>query len=93
MRSVRSARSAGPLPPRLRKTVSVSLAPTIACFQFMCAGDSADDSIRVPIWMPSAPIAKAAAIERPSVKPPAAITGTFTLEQTSGSSTIEATSR
>jgi len=73
--------------------VSVSAAPTIACFQLSCTGDSAADSIRVPIWMPSAPSANAAAIEGPSQKPPAAITGTSTFEHTSGSSTIEATSR
>ena len=49
--------------------------------------------MRVPICTPSAPSAKAAAIERPSVIPPAAITGTPTFEQTSGSSTIVETSR
>ena len=56
-------------------------------------GDSAAETIRVPIWTPSAPKAKAAAIEAPSVTPPAPITGTPTLETTSGNSTIVATSR
>ena len=49
--------------------------------------------MRVPICTPSAPRAKAAAIERPSVMPPAPMTGTSTWEHTSGRSTIEATSR
>ena len=49
--------------------------------------------MRVPICTPSAPSAKAAAIVRPSQMPPAAMTGTSTFEQTSGSSTIVATSR
>ncbi len=51
----------------------------IAFFQFSCTGDSADETMRVPIWMPSAPSAKAAAIVRPSTMPPAAMTGTLTL--------------
>ena len=49
--------------------------------------------MRVPICTPSAPSANAAAIERPSQMPPAAMTGTSTREQISGSSTIVATSR
>ena len=49
--------------------------------------------MRVPICTPSAPSANAAAIVRPSQIPPAAITGTSTLEHTSGTSTIDATSR
>ena len=49
--------------------------------------------MRVPICTPSAPSAKAAAMLRPSAMPPAAITGTSTFEQTSGSSTMVATSR
>ena len=59
--SVRSARSAGEWR-SLRKTVSVSAAATIACFQLSCTGDSAADTMRVPICTPSAPSAKAAAI-------------------------------
>ena len=74
--SVRNARSAGPGPKRFRNTVSVSLAPTIMSFQFWCTGLSAAETMRVPICTPSAPRAKAAAIVRPSVMPPAAITGT-----------------
>jgi len=73
--------------------VSVSLAPTIMSFQFWCTGLSAAETIRVPICTASAPRAKAAAMERPSVIPPAAITGTFTFEQTRGSRTMVATSR
>src|SRR6185369_7510509 len=90
---VRSARSAGPGPKRLRKTVSVSFAPTIMSFQFWCTGLSAAETMRVPIWTPSAPSAKAAAMVRPSVMPPAAITGRSVFEQTSGSRTMVATSR
>ena len=41
--------------------------------------------------MPWAPNENAAAIVLPSTKPPAAITGIFTFEQTNGSRTIEAT--
>ena len=42
--------------------MSVSAAATIACFQLSWIGDSAADTIRVPIWTPSAPSASAAAI-------------------------------
>ena len=42
--SVRNARSAGELN-RLRKTVSVSRASTMASFQFWCTGDSDADTI------------------------------------------------
>ena len=45
--------------------------------------------MRVPICTPSAPSTNAAAIDRPSHMPPAAITGTSTFEHTSGSSTID----
>ena len=79
--SVRSARSAGPGPKRLRNTVSVSSAARIAFFQFMCTGDSADETMRVPICTPSAPSVKAAAMVRPSTMPPAAIIGTSTFSQ------------
>ncbi len=58
-----------------------------------CTGDSAADTMRVPICTPSAPSANAAAMLRPSQMPPAAITGTSTCEHTSGSRTIDATSR
>ena len=92
MRAVRSARSAGPWK-RFRNTVSVSSAATIASFQLGCTGDSAAETMRVPSCTPSAPSAKAAAIERPSTKPPAAMIGTSTFERISGSSTIEETSR
>ena len=44
--------------------------------------------MRVPICTPSAPSANAAAMVRPSTMPPAAITGTFTFSQTSGSRTM-----
>ncbi len=70
LRSVRSARTPG-REKRLRNTVSVSAAATMACFQLSCTGDSAADTMRVPICTPSAPRAKAAAIERPSQMPPA----------------------
>ncbi|MDW3683784.1 hypothetical protein RA280_18945 [Cupriavidus sp. CV2] len=39
VRAMRKARSAGPLPPRLRNTVSVSRASTMALFQLSCTGD------------------------------------------------------
>ena len=68
--------------------MSVSAASTIACFQLSCTGDSAADTMRVPIWTPSAPSANAAAIVAPSRIPPAAMIGTSTFERTSGSSTI-----
>ena len=68
--------------------MSVSAASTIACFQLSCTGDSAADTMRVPICTPSAPRAKAAAIDAPSMMPPAAMIGTSTRERTSGSSTI-----
>jgi hypothetical protein len=55
--------------------VSVSAAPTIAFFQFAWTGDSRAETMRVPIWTPSAPSAKAAAIETPSQMPPAAMIG------------------
>src|SRR5579885_310396 len=61
VRAVRSARRAG-FENWFRKTVSVSAALTIARFQFSCTGDSAADTIRVPICTPSAPRANAAAI-------------------------------
>ena len=88
--AVRSARRAGEWR-SLRNSVSVSAAATIACFQLSCTGDSAADTIRVPICTPSAPRAKAAAIVAPSMIPPAAMIGTSTRERTSGSSTIVAT--
>jgi len=46
--------------------VPVSSAVTIACFQPLCTGDSAADTMCVPICTPSAPSANAAAIETPS---------------------------
>jgi len=88
---VRSARRPGRLK-RFKKTVSVSAAATIACFQFACTGDSAADTMREPICTPSAPSANAAAMLGPSQMPPAAITGTSTFEQTSGNNTMVATS-
>ena len=68
--------------------MSVSAASTIACFQLSWTGDSAADTMRVPICTPSAPSANAAAIVGPSMMPPAAMIGTSTCERTSGSSTI-----
>ena len=53
-----------------------------------CIGLSRVTANRVPMAMPSAPKAKAATNPLPSQKPPAAITGTFTLLTTIGSSTI-----
>ena len=44
--------------------------------------------MRVPICTPSAPSTNAAAIERPSQTPPAAMIGTSTCDAMSGSSTI-----
>ena len=58
--------------------MSVSAAATMACFQLSCTGDSAADTIRVPICTPSAPSANAAAIVAPSTMPPAAMIGTST---------------
>ncbi len=49
--------------------------------------------MRVPICTPSAPNAKAAAIDAPSTIPPAAMTGTSTAAHTWGSSTIVETGR
>ena len=65
----------------------------IASFQFWCTGDSAALTMRVPICTPSAPSANAAAIEAPSVMPPAATIGTSTFDRTRGRSTIDETSR
>ena len=90
VRSVRSARSAGECR-WLRKSVSVSAASTIACFQLSWTGDSAADTIRVPICTPSAPRANAAAMVAPSVIPPAAMIGTSTFDRTNGSRTMVAT--
>ena len=73
--------------------MSVSLASSTACFQLSWIGDSSDDTMRVPSCTPSAPRARAAAMVGPSTKPPAAITGTSTLETTSGRSTIVETGR
>ena len=85
--SVRSARIPG-RPKRFSSTVSVSAASTTACFQLSWTGDSAADSILVPICTPSAPSASAAAIDTPSQMPPAAMTGTSTSARTSGASTM-----
>ena len=60
----------------------------MSCFQFSCTGDSAALTMRVPICTPSAPSTSAAAIERPSHTPPAAMIGTSTRDAISGSSTI-----
>ena len=58
----------------------------MAAFQLPCTGDSLAETMRVPSWMPSAPSAKAAAIEAPSTNPPAATMGTSTWDRTRGSS-------
>ena len=92
MYGVRRARSAGEWR-RFRNTVSVSAASTMACFQFWCTGDSAADTMRVPICTPSAPSASAAAIDGPSQIPPAAMIGTSTRDRTSGRSTMVDTGR
>ncbi|CAB4826143.1 unannotated protein [freshwater metagenome] len=60
---------------------------------FWCTGDSTVATIRVPICTPSAPSANAAAMERPSAMPPAAIIGRPTRLAMRGSSTIDVTSR
>src|SRR3979409_2302772 len=69
LRSVRNARRAGEVW-RLSMTVSVSAASTTACFQLLCTGDSVEDTMRVPIWMPSAPEGEAVghrrAVEHPT---------------------------
>ena len=62
MVSVRSTRSGRPFW-RLTRTVSVSDAWSTACLSPSCTLDSTEASIRVPICTPSAPRAKAAAIE------------------------------
>ena len=49
---------------------------------------SSESANRVPIWMPSAPSAKAASIPRPVAMPPAAISGIATACRTWGTSTI-----
>ena len=90
--SVRMARRAGPGPNRFRNTVSVSRAATMASFQFAWTGDSAAETMRVPICTASAPSAKAAAMDLPSTMPPAATTGRSICEQISGSSTMVETS-
>ena len=91
--SVRSALNAGPGPKRLRNTVSVSFAPTIAFFQFSCTGLSAADTMRVPICTPSAPSAKAAAIAAPVDDAAGRDHRHVTFEHTSGNNTMVATSR
>ena len=60
----------------------------MSCFQLSCTGDSAALTMRVPICTPSAPSTNAAAIDRPSHTPPAAMIGTSTCDAISGSSTI-----
>jgi hypothetical protein len=87
------ASAGGVRPKRFKNTVSVSRAFTMACFQFSWTGLSVEATIRVPICTPSAPSAKAAAILRPSIIPPAAITGMFTFAHTSDVRTMVATPR
>src|SRR5579871_4990917 len=74
-------------------TVSVASAPTMSCLYASWTGDSAAETMRVPICTPDAPNANAAAMDTPSVIPPAAITGTSTAAHTWGSSTIVDTGR
>ena len=50
--------------------------------------DSFDATNRVPIWIPSAPSIKAAAMPLPSAIPPAAITGIDTASTTCGTSAM-----
>ena len=73
---------------RLSSSVSPSFDVQMSCFQFSCTGDSAALTMRVPICTPSAPSTNAAAIDRPSHMPPAAMIGTSTRDAISGSSTI-----
>ena len=87
VRSVRRARNAG-RDCWFKNTVSVSLAFTSAAFQLSCTGDSEQDTIRVPICTPSAPMANAPAIDKPSEIPPAAIMGMSTRERINGNKTI-----
>ena len=84
MRSTRNAGGAC----RLSNSVSPSVDVQMSCFQLSCTGDSAALTMRVPICTPSAPSANAAAIDRPSHMPPAAMIGTSTCDAISGSSTI-----
>ena len=72
--------------------MSVSFADTMASFQFWCTGDSAADTMRVPICTASAPRARAAAMVAPSVKPPAAMMGKSVRDRTRGRSTRVETS-
>ncbi len=72
---------------RLSTQVPVSVALQIAALKFSCTGLSAQLTKRVPIWMPSAPRANAAAMPRPSQMPPAAIRGTSTRARMACSST------
>ena len=60
---------------RITNRVSSSEAFRIACFTFSCTGASLVAIKRVPMFMPSAPIAKEATRERASVMPPDATKG------------------
>ena len=65
--------------------MSPSVDVQISCFQLSCTGDSAALTMRVPICTPSAPSIIAAAIDRPSQMPPAAMIGTSTCDAINGS--------
>src|SRR5580658_2394399 len=71
---------------RLRKMswVPVELAATMARLIASCTGASAVAMKRVPMLMPSAPSASAAASPRPSAKPPEAIIGMVTWSAAAG---------
>ena len=60
--------------------MSPSVDVQMSCFQLSCTGDSAALTMRVPICTPSAPSTNAAAIDRPSQTPPAAMIGTSTCD-------------
>jgi hypothetical protein len=75
------------------KTVSVSAASTMACFQLACTGDSTAETMAVPSCTPSAPRARAAAMVGPSRKPPAAMTGRSKAVVTAGTRTMVDTGR
>lgn len=69
-------------------TVPESSAAAIASLKLLCTKDSRLASIRVPIWTPSAPSTTAAAADRASHMPPAAMIGRSTRDATCGSRTM-----
>ncbi|MCY1535468.1 hypothetical protein D9M68_708750 [compost metagenome] len=72
--------------------VSRSVASTSACLMLSWMGASWVTQKRVPMLMPSAPSASAAAMPRPSAMPPDAMIGMRSLRAATGSSTRPGTS-